>query len=457
VSYLRPAILALSVLAPTLAHAADRSVHLYLQPLPSDAARLTFTIGSIVAVGNGADVPLEIVLPTVSQSVAARQRLLARGHLPSGSYAGFRITITRAALKGEHGDVTLVVPDAPVPIDVAFSAGAEQSPLVWLTLKYAESVAGGFAFTPVFAAVVPPLPIADHTGLVTSPGSNTITIFDKSLEQAAAIIDTCARPTGLALDQHRRRAYVACPRDDEIQAIDLATATVVERGRLFPGDGPRELAVTPDGTTLLSVNTGSNSVTFLDTVTLTAQERITVGSGPASLLIDAAGRRAFVFNTLSSTVSVIDITSRSLAGTISTEASPLRGQFSPTGDRLYVVQDRSPFMSVVDPRQLSLVTRARVRSGVSAIAVDHVRTLVYLAGTDDRTVEFYDPNALVPLNSMKSRAGASYLAIDVEDSRLYMVSPETKSLVVGSLASRAIVAEIDVGESPYWVAVMGEK
>ena len=456
-SYLRTTILALSLFVPAMAHAADGSVYLYLQPLPAEAARLTFTIGSIAAIGTGADVPLKVVLPTASQSTAARQRLLATGRLPSGSYAGLRVTITHAAIKGEHGDVTLVVPDTPVRLDIAFGVGTDQSPLVWLTLKYEASVSGGFSFSPAFTSVVPPLPIADHTGLVTSSGANTITVFDKALEQAVAIIDTCARPAGLALDQHRRRAYVACSRDDEIQAIDLATASIVERGRLFPGDGPREIAITPDGATLLSVNSGSNSVAFLDTATLTSQERVTVGSGPGSLLIDAPGRRAFVFNTLSNSVSVIDIASRSLAGTISTDAAPVRGRFNAAGDRLYVIHERSPFMTVVDPRQLSLVTRARVRSGISAIAVDPIRNLVYLAGTDDRTIEFYDPNALVPLNSMKSRAGASYLAIDVEDSSVYIVSPETRSLVVGSLATRKVVAEIDVGENPYWVSVMGEK
>jgi len=440
-----------------MAHAADASAYVYLQPLPSEAARLTFTIGAISAIGTSADVPLKLVLPTSGPSTGARQRLLASGRLPSGNYAGLRLTMARASLKGEQGDVTLVVPDAPIRLDVTFTVADGQSPLVWIALKPQPPVSGGFAFNPVFTALVPPLPIADHTGLVSSPASNTITVFDKALEQAVAIIDTCARPSGMALDQHRRRAYVACPRDDEIQAIDVATATVVERGRLLPGDAPRQLAVTPDGATVLTVNSRSNSVAFFDAVTLTRQEQIAVGNGPASILIDAAGHRAFVFNTLSNSVSVIDIPTRSVAGTISTDASPLRGQFNPTGDRLYVIHEHSPFMTVVDPRQLSLITRARVRSGVSAIAVDHVRNLVYLGGTDDKAIEFYDPNALVPLNAMKSRDGASYMTIDIEDSSLYIVSADARSLVVASLASRKVVAEIDVGEPPYWVSVMGEK
>ena len=63
----------------------------------------------------------------------------------------------------------------------------------------------------------------------------------------------------------------------------------------------------------------------------------------------------------------------------------------------------------------------------------------------------------MPLYTMKTRAGVSHLTIDAEDNRLYMVSPDTRSLVVGRLADRKIAAEIDVGDGPFWVAVMGEK
>ena len=130
----------------------------------------------------------------------------------------------------------------------------------------------------MFSAVTPPRPIADHAGFVTNAGSNTITVFDKHLMQAVAVIDTCAGPAGMALDQRRRRVYVACSKDDEIQSIDVATVRIVERTRVSPGDRPRELALTPDGRTLISANTGSNSISFFDAASLTRQERINVGA-----------------------------------------------------------------------------------------------------------------------------------------------------------------------------------
>jgi hypothetical protein len=72
-------------------------------------------------------------------------------------------------------------------------------------------------------------------------------------------------------------------------------------------------------------------------------------------------------------------------------------------------------------------------------------------------VAFYDPNTLLPLYAMRTRAGISQMVIDVVDNRLYMVNPDARTLVVGRLADRKVVSEIDVGDGPRWVAIMGEK
>jgi YVTN family beta-propeller protein len=445
-------------MVPEVARAADGGVYLYLQPLPPEASALTFTITSVSAVsGNGTAFPLKLNLSVAGGVDTGRQRLLASGRLPAGSYAGFAFTVKRAALRRSEGEVALAVPETPVRLDFQLGVTGRQSSLVWLSLKYADSVQSGSSFSPAFAVAVPSRPMADHAGYVTNSASNTITVFDKQIMQAAAVIDTCAGPAGLALDQRRRRLYVACPNDDEIQSIDVATGEIVERASASPGDRPRELALTPDGNTLVAANNGSNSISFFDTGALTRADRVNVGSGPGSVVIEPAGRRAFVFNTLSNSISVVDIATRAVVATMSTEAPPLRGQFSARGDRLYVIHDRSPFMTAFDAQQLTTITRARLGAPVSAIAVDRVRGLVCVGSTADTAVVFYDPNVLMPLYTMKARAGASYLAIVPDDNTLYMVSPDTRSLLVGRLADRKVVSEIDVGDRPYWVAIMGEK
>ena len=452
----RLAVLAIVLLVPVASLAADGGVHLYLQPLPTDAARLSFTIESISAfTSNGSEYPIKLNLPVVRQQDASRQRLLASGRLPIGTYAGFLVRVKNASLKGNAGDGALSLSEAPSRIDGAFVVAAQQSLVFWLTLRYQESLSG-VTFTPVFSPGVPPKPIADHSGFVSNSGSNTITVFDKRIGQAVAVIETCAGPSGMALDQRRRTLYVACTKDDEVQSIDVATGGLVERSRLSPGDRPRELALSPDGLSLLSVNTGSNSVSIFDAVSLARGDRINVGSGPGSVVIEPSGQRAFVLNTLSNSVTVIDVPGRRALATVSTESAPLRAAFSVRGEALYIVHERSPYMTVLDTRQLTLAPRVRLRIGVSAIAVDTVRNLLCIGSENDPAIEFYDPNALMPLFSMKTTAGVSYLAFVAEDNSLYMVSPGTRSASIAKLTDRKVVAEIDTGDAPYAVTVMGQ-
>lgn len=455
-SHIRLAILVLGLVFPSAARAADGGIQLYFQPLPADAERLTFTVGSLTAIAStGSEHAISLNLKTIAFKDAARQRLLASGRLPEGSYTGFSLAIKQAALKRGQNEVALALPDQPMRVDVPFVVSRRQPSVVWLALTRPHPSAGGVEFSPGFSAVIPARPIADNAGFVANTGSNSITVFDKTLAQAVAAIETCAEPRGLAIDPPRRRLYVACSRDDEIQAFDVSSGALVERAPLSPGDRPGELALTPDGRTLLSANGGSNSVGVFDALSLTLRDRLSVGNAPASISIDPAGRRAFVFNTFSSSLSVIDLASRRLAGSVTIDAAPLRGQFSRRGDRLYIVHERSPYMTVLDPERLSSVTRARLRTGVDAIAVDRVRDLVCLGSENDTSIEFYDPRALMPLYSVRIRAGASHLAIDGDTSRLYAVSADTSSLIVVDLANRKVVSEIDLGRDPSRVAVMG--
>lgn len=261
----------------------------------------------------------------------------------------------------------------------------------------------------------------------------------------------------MALDQRRRRLYVACSKDDEVLAIDVATAQIIERTRVSPGERPRELALSADGLTLIAANPGSNTITFFDALSLSRGERVSVGTAPGSLVIEPAGRRVFVFNTLASSVSVVDLAGRTVLTTIALDGAPLRGKFNRRGDRLYVIHERSPYMSVIDVTTLAVTARVRLQTGVTAIEVDTVRDLVCVTGPNETAVDFYDPNALMPLYSMKTGGGVSYLLAVADDNVLYLLNPETRSLAVARMADRRISAEIDVGDGASFVAVMGGK
>ena len=213
------ATLVACLMAPAVAAAADGSVHLYLQPFPAAASRLGLTITSISAVNaGGGRYPLALNLKTIRPGDATRQRLLASGRLPVGTYAGFVFKIRQAALKNAQGEAALPVADNPARIDASFAVGGPQPPLLWLTLNYEETAADPLGATPLFTAVAPSRPIVDHLGFVTNSGSNTITVFDKDA-------------AGGCRDRHLRR-----PCGDGPRPAAAAPVRGVFQGRRDPVD-----------------------------------------------------------------------------------------------------------------------------------------------------------------------------------------------------------------------------
>ena len=94
---------------------------------------------------------------------------------------------------------------------------------------------------------------------------------------------------------------------------------------------------------------------------------------------------------------------------------------------------------------------------MNSIKVDPRTDFVYLGRKNDIVVEAYEPNSFVPVDIVKTGGTIAYLVVDGEENNLYLVNADMKSLLVSSLVSKRTVYEIDVGDEPYWVTVMGEK
>jgi YVTN family beta-propeller protein len=436
----------------------EGEVYLYVQPFPQEADRLRFNIEGIAAVASdGREVPFSLPMKDIRCRDIKRQRLLASGPLPPGSYTGLSFKIKSAFLKTEDGEASLLVPDTGVRIDFSFNVQRRKGYVISMAFKYNESVQRGFSFNPVFSLSIPPKPIFALTGYVSNSGLNNITIFDKRTNQVAGVIVTGRNPAGMALDQGRRKAYVALSNDDTIEVIDILAGDVVDRLRLNNGDRPQELALTPDGRSLLSVNAGSNTVSFIDPSSLLEVSRLSVGKSPNSILIDQTGRRGFVFNTLSNTISVIDIPNKGIVRTVSTEPGPLRGQFNRRGDRLYVIQDGSSYLLEIDAVFYSVVRRDKVKFGMNSIKVDTRTDYIYLGRRGDISVEVYDPFTFVPIDFISTAGDVHHMTIDGEQNYLYLVNSGKRTVMVVNLVSRKMIAEFDVGEDPYWVTMIGER
>ena len=433
-------------------------VFVYLTSLSQEADRLTFRLEGMSAVrGDGTTVPVSLHIAEIRGKDPKRDRLLASGELPPGQYLGFSFRVTGAALQGEEGDIALSLAGEKPMTSFPFAIARKKAVVVTLTFRYRESIQGGIRFAPSFAAEVPGKLTTGLIGLVSSRKANTVTVFDKITGKVVSVVPTGSSPAGISLDPALRRAYVAVSGEDAVEAIDLLGTDVISRGQLVIGDRPEELALTPDRKTLLSANTGSNTVSVIDAASLVETRRIQVGNGPQSILVDRAGRRAYVFNTLSGTISVLDLVTLAVIATVATEAGPLRGDFNRSGNRLYVLHRYSSYLGVFDPMTLSLVRRVYVGSGGMALKVDPRTDLIYLARRGTGEIAIYDPFSFLPVDSYRTGSDASNFSIDGEGNNLLVVLPGTNSVRTVRLVGKGTASETEVGEDPYWVTLMGER
>lgn len=445
-----------SLVKPSLEE--EGQVFVYLQPLSQEADRLTFRLGGMSAVRvDGTTVPVSLHLNEVSDKEVKRDRLLAFGELPPGQYLGFSFRVTGATLKGDEGDIKLSLADEKPMTSLSFAIVRKKAVVVTLKFRYRESLPGGIRFAPSFFAEVPGKLATGLIGLVTSRGANIVTVFDKATGKVVAVVPTGTSPAGMVLNPVMRRAYVAISGEDAVEAIDLLGTDVINRGPLTPGDRPEELALTPDRKTLLSANTGSNTVSVVDAVSLVETRRIQVGNGPQSILVDRAGRRAYVFNNLSNTISVLDLGTLAVIASVATESGPVRGEFNRSGNRLYVLHRYSPYLSVFDPATLSLVRRVYVGNGGTALKVDPRTDLIYLARQRTGEVAIYDPFSFLPIDSYRTGGEVSYLTIDGEGNNLCVVIAGTNTVRMIRLTGKETASEVEVGEDPFWVTLMGER
>jgi YVTN family beta-propeller protein len=432
-------------------------IYLYTQAFPQEADRFRFSIDEIFAVrDDGMEFPLSLRMTEFGGSDMKRQRLIASGRMPEGRYTGFSFRVRNASREIEEGEADLLVPEAPVMINFLFEVKKQKAYVFSLAFDYSHSVTGGVRFSPAFSVFLPKRPVLGLLGFVANRDSNNITVFDKNEMQVSGLISTGKGPSGIALDQGLRRAFVTLSDDDSVNVIDITAGEIINSIKLGPGDKPQEPALTPDGALLLTANTGSDTISLIDPSSLIELNRINVGNGPHSIAIDPAGRRAYIFNTLSSTISVIDIANRSVAATVATDPGPLRGRFNRAGDRLYIIHEWSAYVTVLDPFSLTVLDRFRVGMGANALKIDTRSDLLYISRKDDTQVEVYNPFSKLPIDRINTDGSVSYITIDGKENSLYLVAPDTQTVMIVDIVSLKTVSIMDVGKNPCWVTMMGE-
>ncbi len=433
------------------------ALYVYVQPLPDTAARLHFAVAGVAAVdGAGQTVPLKMRTAEFDGREAGRQRLLAAGDVPAGSYRGLAVTFAGARLRGEEGEAALRVPEEPVVVAVPITVRRREAKLVEMVYRHEGSVEQGFRFQPNLAAYLPARPVVTRLGYAATFGEDLLAVFDRKTLEVVSVIATGRGPAAVVVDEREKRAYVALSQEDAVEVVDAASGIVVARVPLQAGDAPAWLALAPNGL-LLSANRESNTVSFIDGRSAVEVGRVRVGDEPRFVLVDRLGRRAYVFNVRSDFLTVIDLARRAVVGSVPTDLGPFRGVFNRASDRLYVIHRDSPYLTVIDASSLTRIDRLLVGMGATDVHVDTDTDFVYVGKKGSNTLDVYDPFSLIPVDFIAVPGAPADMVIDREENRLLLAVPETDAVAAVDLVNKELRGVLDVGRDPRSLDVMGAR
>ena len=245
--------------------------------------------------------------------------------------------------------------------------------------------------------VVDTIAVGDHpTSAVPSPDGRWVFVTNRDAASVSVIdalgrtvVGTIATPLGpfsVAFSPDARTAYVVCEVAGVVAVIDVATRTLagapigpfnvptavavspdgltgyvgtlsgvvpVNLVTRVPGAAigtaaVNDLAVTPNGASVVATSFSDDAVKVISTATATEVATIVVGSFPFTMALSPDGAVALAANGGDDTVSVIDVASRAVVATIPVANEPEGVSFTPDGRFAYVLGKSANQASVID-------------------------------------------------------------------------------------------------------------
>ncbi|MYS87497.1 IPT/TIG domain-containing protein [Embleya scabrispora] len=223
----------------------------------------------------------------------------------------------------------------------------------------------------------------------------------------------------------------------------MVTVTLIAAG-LFAGLVTRATpaAAARPGVFAYVANSGSNTVSVIDTANNTTTATIPVGRGPYGLAANHAGTRVYVAGFDSAAVSVIDTATDTVTGTIATAGAPFAMAVDPTDSRLYVAQGNS--VLVVDTATNTVTATIAVGTSPIAVLVAPDGAHVYAVNNAGHDISVIDTATATVGASIALSGSPDGAALSPDGKHLYAVDDQSGLWVLDLTAGGALTATVPI-------------
>ena len=338
------------------------------------------------------------------------------------------------------GQAPLVAPSAA---SAAVALPSVVAPLLGATGGPAEMPVDSPALWVLMAAARRQIGQTDPATL-TTPTGGAVTTALLTPEQAAVItragdIVVGENPTDVVATD--TRAYVADSGSNSISVLDTLNGTVLQTISLK--SAPTMLAITPDGDRVYATSAEAGTVSVIDTATFSVIRTINVGDTPTGIAVDPDGTRVYVVNSGDGTVSKISTALNWIVGTVygvGTGVSSIA--ISADGSRIYTTSNATGDVSYFSPYSLSAGTISGVTPGSLGLVFNADGSRVFVADPTG-SIRIIDTTSRQVIDSIPIAVGVPYdVAVSADGTTLFVARSDDGKLSVYDIATRAELTTI---------------
>src|SRR5688572_17254606 len=221
----------------------------------------------------------------------------------------------------------------------------------------------------------------------------------------------------------------------------LVTLLVLTASIAAQTQGPQHLFV---------VNKNGNTLSIVNTRTFAVDHTVNVGNGPHEVAISPDGAKAYVANAAGNSVSVVDLKTRAEKKIASSDfAYPHGIIFTPDGRRALVTSEQSKKIVIIDAVADTVLRALNTdQEGVHMAVINKAGTWAYFTNRDSNTVSFMDLRDYKVVANIPVGQGGEGIALSPDEKEIWVGDRDVAMVSILDVASRRRITTLPAGPSP---------
>jgi len=273
----------------------------------------------------------------------------------------------------------------------------------------------------------------------------TVAVFSTTSNEVVSSVTAGDMPAGVILSADGSKAYIANTGSSTVSVINTTTNKVT-RTIQVSGGSPIGMAASKNGKWLYVADQTGGQVSVINLATGTETQAIPAGSNAYGVALSPDDSKLYATNFTGGlgSVLVINTATNAVTASVNTELSPAGVVVSPDGTRVYTANQISGSVSVINATTNTFVTSINVGKGATGISISPDGSKLYVSNSGEGTVSVI--NTATNTEVLKIGVGSNPVGISVnaDGSLVYVANAGSQTVSIIDATTNTVVNTVSV-------------